>query len=419
MRPFWGRVVGWCGAAALILYLTGALAIFAGLRVLTGVPVSYRQIAWPGSWHEVRVVQARFLFQHAIEAFAHGRLNEAHLALLSAQQRDPQNYDSALMLAQITMFQGSFLASDQQFDRILRDHPAQVGRTAIVHHDTLLSLDRMKPLAPFSLAMAKVDPAHSAVWVRSALLAMRSLGVADAADLREKAAPSIAALAPHAQLLLQAEFAVRGGDAASALRRLRAPFRGPLHPFYARHQVLRLAQLGDPGTAQVLLDFYGPPSGEFEQQLTQFELSAIAHDADAAEVAYRRLLALPLQELRVERIAAALIAHPNPERYRQLSARLRRDSSLAAVCDGAGLWVTGLVCGAPGEAAYWQQHGKQTAMSGYPAIKSIDFRSRDLGVENSVIHLINVLSLPREVILALLARVEPPVAVKSAATPAL
>ncbi|MBI2512891.1 MAG: hypothetical protein HYV96_13005 [Opitutae bacterium] len=408
VRPFWGRAVAWSGAALVVLFLVGAGATLVFLRAAGGAPISFTQVAWPGKWHEIRPAQSRHLFRRAVGAFAHGRLNEAHLALLSAQQRDPRNYDAALMLAQIAMFQGSVLSSDEQFERLLREHPAQSGRTAIVYHDTLLSLDRMRRLAQFSLAMAKADSDRSAVWVRSALLAVRSLSATDAVELREKTEPTIASLAPHAQLLLRAEFDARAGDTPRALKSLRAPFSGPLNPFYARHQVLRLAALGDAGAAQVMLDFYGPPFGEFEQQLTQFELSSIARDEATAEAAFRRLLAQPLQELRVERIAAALIAHPNAERYRQFSARVQREGLLEAVCDGAGLWVTGLVCDAPKDAVYWQTHGKQPMFSGYPPIKMIDFQSRALATVNSVSHLVNVLSLPREVIVALLARVEPP-----------
>lgn len=408
VRPFWGRVAGWGLGVGLALYLAGVIAIFAFLRGVGGAPVSFAQVAWPGWWHEIRAVQAQHLFQRAIDAFGRGRLNEAHLALLSAQQRDPHNYAAALLLAQIAMFQGSVISSDQQFDRLLREHPAQAARTAVVYHDTLLSLDRMVRLASFSLALAKADPARAAVWVRAALVAVRALGATEAAELRGKVEPVLASLAPHAQLLVRAEFDVRCGDTAGARRRLRAPFNGALNPFYARYQVLRVAELGDPGAAQVLLDFYGPPFGEFEQQLTQFELAMIARDDGAAEVAFRRLLAQPLQERRVERIAAALIAHPDARRYRELSARVQREGLLEAVCDGAGLWVTGVVCGADKDAAYWQTHGKQPPFSGYPAIRAIDFRARSLTVENSVGRLVNVLPLPREVILALQARVEPP-----------
>lgn len=403
VRPFWGRVVAWGGGGLVACYLLATLGVFTFLRVVSGVPVSFAHVAWPAKWPEIRAAQSRHFFDSAMEAFARGRLNEAHLALLSAQQRDARNYEAALLLAQIAMFQRSVLASDQQFERLLREHPAQAARTAVVYHDTLLSLERMRMLAEFSLAMAKADGARSAVWVRSALLGVRTVSLADVAELKEKAEPVIAALAPHAQLLLRAEFELRVGDHESGLRRLRTRFNGPLNPFYTRHQVLRLAELGEAGTAQVLWDFYGPPFGEFEQQLTQFELSSVAGDANTAEGAFRRLLALPLQEHRIERIAAALIAHPNAARFRQLSTRVQREGLLEAVSDGTGLWVAGVVCGAPADAAYWRSHGRQ-ALAAYPVITAIDFRSRDLGNENSVAHLVNVVGLPREVILALWTR---------------
>lgn len=413
VRPFWGRVIAWGGGGIALCYLLGAAGVFTFLRTVSEVPVSFAQVAWPAKWSEIRVVQSQRFFRSAMEAFVRGRLNEAHLALLSAQQRDPQNYEAALLLAQIAMFQGSVLAADQQFERLLRTHPAHAARTAVVYHDTLLSLGRMGTLVEFSLARAKADGARSAVWVRSALLGLRVVGRGDIAELKAKVEPAIAPLARHPQQLLRSEFELRSGDLPSALRRLRTAFNGPLNPFYTRHQVLRLAELGEAGTAQVLWDLYGPPFGEFEQQLAQFELSSVARDERTAEAAFRRLLALPLQEQRVERIAAALIAHPSAARFEQLSARVQREKSLEAASDGAGLWLTGIVCGAPAKAAYWRSHGKQP-LARYGAVTAIDFRSRDLAVENSVCHLINVVSLPREIILALWARVEPPAATAAA-----
>ncbi|HLP26095.1 MAG TPA: hypothetical protein VK477_10475 [Acidobacteriota bacterium] len=407
VRPFWGRVIAWGGGGLVACCLFAVLSVFTFLRTVSDVPVSLAQVGWPPKWPEIRAVQSQRFFRSAIDAFARGRLNEAHLALLSAQQRDPRNYDAALLLAQIAMFQRSVLSSDQQFQRLMREHPAQAARTAVVYHDTLLSLDRMRTLAEFSLVMAKADSARSAIWVRSALLGVRAVGLAEVAELKEEVEPALAALAPHAQQLLRAEFEWRAGDRASALRRLRARFNGPLNPFYTRHQVLRLAELGEAAAAQVLWDFYGPPFGEFEQQLTQFELAMVARDDGAAEGAFRRLLALPLQEQRIDRIAAALIVHPDAGRFQQLSARVRRENLLEAASDGAGLWIAGIVCGVRAEAAYWRSHGRPP-LSAFPSITAVDFRSRDLSAENSVCHLVNVLSLPREVILALWARVEPP-----------
>ena len=76
--------------------------------------------------------------------------------------------------------------------------------------------------------------------------------------------------------------------------------------------------------------------------------------------------------------------------------------------DGPGLWAAGIVCGAPAEAKYWETHGRQPPLSGYPPIRRIDFSSRDILAETSALHVLNVVTLPREVILALLARVAPP-----------
>lgn len=417
VRPFWGRVIVWAGGGMLTCYLLAALGAFLFFRIVTDAPVSFVHVVWPGKWTEIRTAQSQHFFRRAMDAFAHGRLNEAHLALLSAQQRDPRNYDAALMLAQIAMFQRSWLASDQQFERLMREHPEQAARTAVVYHDTLLSLDRMRTLAEFSLVMARVDSARSAIWVRSALLGVRAVSLTEVAELKEKVAPAVAALAPHAQQLLRAEFESRAGDHVSALRRLRTRFSGPLNPFYTRHQVLRLAEFGDPGTAQVLWDFYGPPFGEFEQQLTQFELASLARDESAAQVAFRRLLVLPLQEQRVERVAAALIMHPSTTRFEQLSDRVRRERRLESVIDGPALLITGIVCGAASEAAHWRTHGRQP-LGAYPTIAAVDLLSRDLVAENSVPHLVNVLSLPREIILALWTRVVAPVPSPSAASAA-
>lgn len=407
VRPYWGRVGVWCAATLLALYGAGVLAVFSALRTVGKAPVSLTQVAWPGKWKEIRRVQSDQLFRQAIAAFSSGRMNEAYLTLTTARQRDPANYDATLLLAQITMFQGSALFADAQFEALFREHPAQRSRTVVVYHDTLLLLDRMDKLAEFAVTMARADSARAAVWVRSALLAVRALPAGEAAAFREKSAGAIAALAPHAQRLLAAEFTARTGDAAGAARQLQAPFSGPLNPFYMTYQVQRLAELGDATGAQVLLDFYGRLLGDFDQPLVQYALSATARDTGAATVAFRRLLALPLDSQRVERLAAALITHPDAALFRELSARVQRERTLETASDGAGLWVAGIVSGAVAEAGYWQRHGRQPLAPSYPPIKAVDFTSRDIAVANSAGRLVNVLSLPREVILALFGRVVP------------
>lgn len=415
VRPFWGRVFAWIGLSVLALYLAGTLAVFAGLRITGRAPVGWLQVAWPGKWHEIKPVQSAHLFRQAMEAFAGARLPEAYLMLTTARDLDPANYDVALMLAQISMFQRSYLFSDDLFTDLWRDHPANRLRTAVVYHDTLLSLDRMGKLAEFSVAMATADPARAVVWVRSALLAVRSMRVGETAAFRAQQAAAIAALAPHAQQLLNAELDLRAGDATAALAGLRRKFTGPFNASYAQYQIERLAGLGAVGEAQLLLNAQGTLLGELEQRLTQVAVAVLAGDRVLAQAYFRSLLRLPLSPSRVERLAACLISHPDADLYRELVARVRQDARLETAVDGAVLWVTGIACEAPDEAEFWQTHGRQSGTARYPGVKQLNYASRDLLATDSVAHLLNVMTLPREVILALLWRVAPQAAPKRSA----
>lgn len=407
VRPFWGRVFGWIGLSLLALYLGGTLAVFAGLRITGGAPVGWLQVAWPGKWHEIKRVQSAHLFHQAMAAFAGGRLPEAYLMLTTARDLDPANYDVALMLAQISMFQLSYLFSDDLFTSLWRNHADNRARTAVVYHDTLLSLDRMGKLAEFSVTMAAADPERAVVWVRSALLAVRSMRMEEVAGFRQQQAAAIKALAPHAQQLLHAELDLRAGDEIAALAGLHRRFTGPFNAPYVQYQIERLAGLGAMGEAQLLLNAQGALLGEFEQRLTQVAVALLADDRVLAQAYFRSLLRLPLSPSRVERLSAFLITHADAELYHELVARVRQDASLEAAVDGAALWVTGIVCEAPAESEFWQAHGRQHGTAGYPAVKKLNYASRDLLAPDSVVHLLNVMTLPRDVILALLWRVAP------------
>ena len=407
VRPFWGRVFSWLALSLLGLYLAGTLAVFVGLRAVGRAPVGWLQVAWPGMWHEIKPVQSAYLFRQAIDSFGQGRLPEAYLALTTARQLDLSNYDAALMLAQISMFQRSYLFSDDLFMALWREHPTRQLRTAVTYHDTLLSLDRMGRLGEFAVTMAATDPAHAVVWIRSALLAVRSMQAGEATGFGTKQAGAILALAPHAQLLLRAELDLQAGEKTRALAALHKPFAGPFNPFHTQYQIERLAGLGALNEAQFLLDQKGPLMGDFEHLLVQTSFFAIADDFTMTHASFRALLKLPLTEQRVERLAALLIAHPDVTLYRELHTRVQREAQLEATVGGPTMWITGIVCAAEAEAAFWQTHGRQPALGNYPVIGKLDFSSRDLLAPDSVCNLLNVVSLPRDVILALLWRVSP------------
>lgn len=407
VRPFWGRAFLFTSGALATAWLALALTVFAFLRWGIDLPLRPVDVLWPGHWPRIRTVQADRLFQHAMTAFQRGRLDEAFLALTSARQRDSRHYAANLLVGQITMFQGSYLFADGIFAQLRADLPEHGYRTAVVYHDTLLMLLRHDRLAAHSLEMALADQQHAALWMRSLLFALRSGNLA-AGFVRDHG-PALAALSPHARLLIEAEAGIAEGRADHARDLLRQPYRGPLNPDYMELQVEQLAQLGEIGAAQVLLDFYGPLLGEFRHALAQFALERQAQDSAAARATWRQLLALAADPARAHLVALQSIKHPHPDFYRELHARLAADPVLRDSVDGPTLWAAGLASGAPDEAAFWQTHGRQPGGEIYPRIHSIDFLSRDFAQIDSVASIVNVLTFPRETVIALLMRIPPDV----------
>lgn len=407
VRPFWGRALAWYGGALLGLFLLGTLGVWGILRV-TGVPeVAWRDVAWPPAWHRISEAQARGFFRQSIAAFNRGRLNEAYVALRAARIRDPRFFDAKLLMAQITMFQGSQPFADDLFRELMAEAPAEQERIAVTYHDTLLSLARMPALAGFSLEMVQRDPGHAALWVRSLLLALRKSP--PAAELIGTDEALLSLLAPHARLLVEAELALARGEADRAHQLLHTPFAGPLNGVYMTEQLQRLLALGQVEDAQSLLRHYALALGDFEAQVQQYHIDRAAGDDWSARMTFEGLIRRELSAGQVERLLSALLIQPGKELYLKLHQNLKARSGLTPRLNGVALWVTGLVCAAPAEARQWQQLGTQTFGDRFPAIDRVDFTRLNLGEEHSVIHLINVLTLPREVAFTLLAQVELPV----------
>lgn len=406
VRPFWGRALVFGTAILLALYLVATFAIAAGLRTAGRAPVTWVQVAWPGKWSEIRSAQAETLYARAMNAFMAGRLNEAFLALTSAQQRDPGNYESALLLGQITMFQGSMFFADEVFAKLLQEHPAQLARTAVTYHDTLLALNRFNRLAELGLTMAQTDSGRAALWVRTMLVAVRASGGAE--ELVATHAGQVARLAPHAQMLLRAEAKLDAGDRAGAVAELRGPFRGPLNLIYMQQQVERLAALGAPADAQLLLDFYGPLMGDFEHALTQLALDSIAGDAESAAASMRRLVSMRLSSTQVERFAVRLVEYPSAGRFRELHRIVAPAAGAPHEVNASALWMAAIICGAGDQIAFWREEARRATGEPYPEITRLNFASRNLADANSIAHLINAVTLPRDIILALVPKVGTP-----------
>jgi hypothetical protein len=419
VRAFWGRAALISGAAALAAYLLAASAVFAVLRATHAGDVAWQDVAWPGRWEEIPKARARSFALRAAEAFIQNRNAEALLSLGSARRLDAREYRTRLLDAQLAMYQFNVKAADAEFASMLEEYPAEAFSTAIGYHDVLIALFRAEPLAEHSLRMAARDREHVALWVRSLLHALRMAPFATAfAASHER---EIAALPAHARLLVEAEVAAQRGDAAGARAGLALPFDGPRNVIYMQEQVARLARLGDRDAASLLLYRYAGNLGEFETLLSRLDLDFLAHDDAAARLDFHRLLQLIDSPVKVERTIALLVTHPGQQYYRDLHDALRGKPAFAQRVSGAAMWVAGLVCEVYDEAQAWKTTGYQQPGDGYPAISGINFDSRQLDVANSVPHLINTLTLPRDVIFALQRRMPPPtvapVSARAAARP--
>lgn len=399
VRPFWGRAFAWYGGVVAAVGLIALLGSMAVLRLGSNINVAPWDIAWPGRWARIREAQADQLYTRAMAAMARGRSREALLALSSARERSPNHLPSGLLLAQVTMYQGSATFADGMFDELFRQHPDAAKQIAVVYHDTLLSLDRMDRLAEFSLDRALTDQSHAALWVQSLLTALRT-GM-DVEGFFTHHVEQLRRLAPHAQQLIEAERSIAEKMPGQAVMRLREPFNGAMNPIYLREQVERLASLRAPQDAQVLLDYYGPVLGPTEQQLTQFALDSLNHDEWGARASLRRLLLQKLDARVVERLATRLAQYPSPDRFREVHAALEKHPEIAGWRVAAPLWLAAMRCGCLPEAAVWRERARAQGEGDVPEIIRIDRTSRNPSNPESIAYLSNVMTLPREMVLAL------------------
>ncbi len=403
VRTYWGRVLGWYGGALLSIYLLGTLILWSGLQLTGSKRISFFHVAWPGSWHRIAEIQAEDFFWKSILAFRNGRLGEAYVALNSARMRNPDNYDAKLMMAQITMFQDSYLFSDDLFQSLMDESPAQLERTSVTYHDTLLALNRMSALAILSLEMTTRDPRHTSLWVRSLLMALRSGRVGP--EFLEDNSQKIAQLPSHARMLIQAESALFLGQVDDARKLLQQPFSGPFNLHYMQAQIDGLLHLRDASGAEMLLRYYGLALGDDERQAQTYLVDCVAGDAWTAQLDFEGLMRGTLDVAMVQRLLVLLIQHPDRDLFLKLQNLVLKQPELLAEISGAAMWVTGLICDAPLECDQWQTKGLQLHGDTYPEIDRIDLKSARMDSEESVIFLINVLTLPRELVFTLLVKV--------------
>ena len=128
VRPFWGHAARYYGGTLLALYLAGAIAVFAFLRII-GYPSSIVHVTWPGLWYRVPQARGWFFFDRSNRAFAEGKTAEGLLYLSNAYEFDPGNYTIGLTLAR-ALQPGQPAVSNRLYDQLLHQHPALHAATA-------------------------------------------------------------------------------------------------------------------------------------------------------------------------------------------------------------------------------------------------------------------------------------------------
>lgn len=402
VRPYWLRAFGWYGAGLLAIYLSGAVVLWGLMNLVGEARVPLWKVAWPGAWSDLAEIQSSELYRKSREEFARGNYYEALKNLEAAGLRDPDNYSAALLIAQINMFRGGYLYADTQYQNLLLEYPEHQALTAVNYQDALLSLNRMERVAEHSLMMAKLDGEHTALWVKSLLLALQVPDVAR--EIGDKYSVEISQLPEFAKMLVEARILEADDQTDAARELLSRPFRGPWNLQYMQEQIDHLLELAEPDLAMGLLGYYGPGLRIFESMAQQYLIEQARHDTWNALATFSSLLRNELNTHRIMRLQLLLLRSPSREAYVRLHEKLMADTKLKDQVNGAVMWITGLVCDASQEAASWKTTGQIIYGRAYPAIDEVDFLATRLGNPNSVMHIINVVDFPRDVIWELLAQ---------------
>jgi tetratricopeptide (TPR) repeat protein len=403
VRPFWGRSLVVFATLAAGFYLGAATATYYGLKFVGYPGLTWAQVAWPGSWPQVREAQSRNFLERAARLFKAGRANEAMLAVSSAIQSDPHNFDARLLLAQIWSLQGNFEFAAHAFDELEKEFPAQQRRIALTRHDTLVTLGQGRLLAEYALAKTRTERNQFAFWVQSLLFGLRLSQ--QAAAFSAAAQDEIAALPEYARRLVAMEALLQQGKNAEAKAWLERPFDGPWNAVYARQQVEMLLRLGAYREAGTLLDRYAIVLGPFQHELLHFTLSKSRGDEVTAQADLHGLLAKRPENAQVEYLCAVLVRFPDRTAVERLQALYGGNAASLPRETATAIWVAATLAQENETARSWAGILRTKGVV-VPAEGTIDLASTELASPHSVPFLVNTLPLPREVVQSLALRVK-------------
>ncbi|MCF3651974.1 tetratricopeptide repeat protein [Synoicihabitans lomoniglobus] len=318
VRPFWGRPI----ALGLFLLIGGYAAtvgaVYFGMRHI-GYPVTVEMIAIPQNWRDIDQARSTYFLQKAEESYQAGKLNEAVMSLSLAYEYDPTNYDAGLSLAKLWQAGRSDM-SNLLYERLMTDHPEQQRRTAQTWLRALLPRADYSAIEELAAVAFEFDPDFTPAWIHALLFANeRTQNTA----LLTKLLQNKATYSPGVRevLTLETEIRARPGQFGQAL--LGHPPKPETPGFVVYYQLRRLIEMGDAESALRLLETLQTRLSDRDR--ISLQLQAYSSQPEFA-ASYARLLEqlvnIPPSLVQIELLCAHLIAHPQPEFYRIVRARI-------------------------------------------------------------------------------------------------
>lgn len=307
VRAFWVRPFRVYAVTVGVAVALAGTALWGTMRAV-GYEVSLRQVFWPFAWHEIRGVRAEFFRKQSNAHLAEGRFRDALASLTVAYDLQPEDYATAMYLAQVL-----HLARPEQADGFFRlvyeRHPEKRDETARVWFRSLLARAQLAGVADLAQRRLADAPAEWPVWAHALLFVSRVeqrpelLGAA-VADPKVPAA---------ARAVLSFEIRLRRLPVAEARTLLtREPL--PTEPYALLHRVDRWLEWGEGGEALALLRASQPALQQRDIVRLTLAAHAVAGNDAVLQREARGLLGRggDEQAAALALVAQHLIRFPNP-----------------------------------------------------------------------------------------------------------
>lgn len=308
VRTFWVRPVAWYALlGGTSVGLVGGL-VWGTMRGV-GYEVSPRQILWPRAWSELRGVRADFFVAQARTHLEGGRFREAIAALGVAADLRPEDYETAMLMAQVTHLTRPE-SVDLVYRRLYEIHPERRSETSRVWFRSLLARGQLGGVAELARRRLMASGEDWAVWAHALMFAERWVGKWEVLEDRLVRDHLPAA----ARSVLDLEVRIRRAEALEAKRLLVAE-PVPQEAFAVVHRAERLVEFGDPMEALLQLKEHRAALPAKDYVRLVLAAHAAARNRAALEREVRGLLARRGAEHAgaVALVAQHLVIYPNAE----------------------------------------------------------------------------------------------------------